>query len=250
MIRVITSRANPRVKTLAAEMESLLVFEGEKLVMDLVARKVGIRILVVNQKMKDRIREQDAEEVWQAGRPVLEKLSRLRSAPDFIAVVRAPRNRIPLDSARSILVLDRIQDPANAGAALRCAAAFGIDAVAFTGDGVRPENPKLIRAAQTAILDVPFRTYPSLEDLLNRSGARRFNVYMTAASGEGESLSPIEIKPPCMVVVGHEGKGLEDRWLSEYPVIRIPQTQRVESLNAGVSACILMYEIQCILGGK
>lgn len=243
MIMEITSRTNPRVKDLASRLEDLFVFEGEKLVMDLVERGEKIQLLLIHERLRERVRNVRAEEVWITGRGVLDKISRLKDSPDLIAVLPTPEHALDLDKSSAVLVLDRLQDPANAGTAFRCAAAFGMDGIILTGDAVRPWNPRFVRAAQTAVLDVPWRIEPGLADLLNRPGIERFNVYMTAADPRGET-GALAIQTPCMVVVGHEGRGIEERFLARYPVLSIPQTERVESLNAGVSACILMYEIQ------
>lgn len=247
MIREIASRANPRVKGLVSRLDGLFVFEGDKLVMDLVARGEDIQLLIVHERLREWVRDVRADEVWVTGRGVLDKVSRLRDAPDMIAVVAAPESRLDLESARAVMVLDRVQDPANAGTVLRCAAAFGINGVVLTGEAVRPWNPRFIRAAQTAVLDVPWRIEPSLDELLNLPEVARFRVYMTAAD-PGGTVTNLTIEAPCLVVVGHEGRGIGERFLNKYPVLSIPQTSRVESINAGVSACIVMYEIQRLRG--
>lgn len=243
MIMEITSRANPRVKDLASRLEDLFVFEGEKLVMDLVTGGEEIQLLLVHERLRERVENVRAEEVWITGRGVLDKISRLKDSPDLIAVTSAPKRSLDLDKADAILVLDRLQDPANAGTAFRCAAAFGMDGIILAGNAVKPWNPRFIRAAQTAVLDVPWRVEAGLDEFLNRPEIERFNIYMTAADPR-EKNGELDIRTPCVVVVGHEGRGIEDRFLERYPVLSIPQTGRVESLNAGVSACILMYEIQ------
>jgi len=243
MISEITSRTNPRVKDLASRVKELFVFEGEKLVMDLVARGEEIELLLVHERLRDRVQDARAADVWVTRRGVLDKISRLKDAPDLIAVLPSPERPLPLETARAVVVLDGLQDPANAGTVFRCAAAFGIDGIILTGDGVKPWNHRFIRAAQTAVLDVPWRLEKSLEGLLALPGIAGFNVYMTAAAPEGEAKC-MEIEHPCLVVVGNEGHGIAKPFLQEYPVLSIPQSGRVESLNAGVSACILMYEMQ------
>ncbi len=244
MILDITSRANPRVKQLAAGLDGMFVFEGEKLVRDLLERRVKMRLLIVHDRLRELADAAMADEVWVTGRGVLDRISRLKDAPDLIAVIEEPRLTFAWQDARAVVALDGLQDPANAGTAFRCAAAFGVDGIVLTGDGVRPWNPRFLRASQTALLDVPFRVYPSLEKLLFSAEAARFNIYMTAAAPGTGPVPPQKLSFPCLVVVGNEGGGIAERWLKAYPVVRIPQSGRVDSLNAGVSACILMYEMQ------
>lgn len=245
MIHEIASRSNPRVKKLAADLDGLYVYEGDRLVRDLLARREPLRLLVAHQRHRQLALEATAEEVWLTDRPVLDRLSRLRDAPDLIAVVPPPQHSLDLEKADTVVVLDRVQDPANAGTAFRCAAAFGLDGMVLTGDTVHPWNPRFIRAAQTSLLDVPFRIDPGLEELFSLRQAKRFNVYLAAAAAAGKGgLLPSQMQTPCLVVVGHEGGGIDRRWFTQHPVVHIPQSGMVDSLNAGVSACILMYELQ------
>ncbi|HDP94379.1 MAG TPA: RNA methyltransferase [Candidatus Aminicenantes bacterium] len=245
MIHEIASRSNPRVRALAAELDGLYVYEGDRLVRDLLARREPLRLLVAHHRHRQLALNAAAENIWLTDRPVLDRLSRLRDAPDLIAVIPPPKPGLNLERAEVVVVLDRVQDPANAGTAFRCAAAFGLDGMVLAGDTVRPWNPRFMRAAQTSLLDVPFQILPGLDELFSLKQASHFNVYLTAAAPPAErGLSPGEMRIPCLVVVGHEGRGIDHRWFFQHPVVHIPQSGLVDSLNAGVSACILMYELQ------
>ncbi len=57
------------------------------------------------------------------------------------------------------------------------------------------------------------------------------------------TLDTEQINFPCLIIIGNEGKGLPEDLFLKYPSIKIPQKSNIESLNAGVSACIIMYEI-------
>jgi tRNA G18 (ribose-2'-O)-methylase SpoU len=53
---------------------------------------------------------------------------------------------------------------------------------------------------------------------------------------------------PCLLLLGGEGQGLEPRLLERFPRIRLDQEERIDSLNVGVSACILMHELRRLHG--
>lgn len=245
MIYKISSRSNERVKSLLKEKESYYFFEGEKLVNDILARNIEISKLIVNYKKEGELEipEHSVKEVWFVSETVMKKISSLKEKPDFIAVKKIKRNRINFGKSRLVFVMDNVQDPANAGSVFRCAAAFGVNSLVFTGPSVKVNNTKFLRAAQTSIFDVNFQSFIDLETLLKKSEIRNFNVYLTSSMKVEKMVEISDIKFPSFVIFGNEGKGLNESLFKRFPTIRIAQTKKIESLNVGVSACIIMHEI-------
>jgi len=223
----------------------LYFFEGEKLVRDVLQRRQSVqKLLVLDECRSDFAQSIDqAEEFWVVNAAVMAKVSGLRSPPVCLAVLEGLERTIDFDRHRIVLVLDAIQDPANLGSAFRCAAAFGIDAVAVSGSGVAPSNPKFVRTAQTALLDVPFQRFDHLMDLITAARRREWHVFLTSSQPLKNTVTVDEVTPPCLLVLGNEGRGLDRKLLSQFPAIRLAQSERLDSLNVGVSACILMYEL-------
>lgn len=216
--------------------------------MDILAKGIQVSTLIVaNQyeELANRYRRL-CDEIWLVNEPVLKKLTTLKNTPDFLAVVDVGRNKINFSKADIVIVLDNVQDPANAGSVFRCASAFGIDYIALTGSSVKPENPKFLRAAQTSVFDVKFQTFPDLNTLLKKSEVRTYNVYLTSSSNTVNTIPIKKVIPPCLIVIGNEGQGVAPELFDKYPAIRLSQTKRIDSLNAGVSACIIMYELRRI----
>lgn len=251
MIRHISSRSNVRIKSLLSERQNDLFFEGEKLVRDLLRRKIPIQTLIVHRshesEMKTRI--QQVEEMWLVTPNVLEKLTLLKEKSDFMALVRYRPDKVNLEKESLILALDSVQDPGNAGTIFRCAAAFGINAVVFCGECVRPSNPKFLRAAQTAIFDVRFEQIPRLSDLIAQALLHNLNIYLTSPRPPKNPLPIKDIQSPALIVLGNEGRGLPPGMLDQFPVVTIEQKKHLESLNVGISACLLMHELVIHGGG-
>jgi TrmH family RNA methyltransferase len=248
MIYRIRSRSNQRVKDLVKKRDEYFFFEGEKLVNDILERGDEIAILIVNEKKENQLNIPVGaviDDTWVVSETVLEKLSSLKEKPDFIAVLEAREKPVDFRESKVIIGLDSIQDPANAGTVFRCAAAFGIDAIALSGAGVSLTNTKFLRAAQDAFFDMNYQRFPDVEALIE--AAKQANpglkVFLTSSHFQGKALAPHQIEFPCLILFGNEGKGLEEGLFKKYPCIRIPQAGKVESLNVGVSACIIMYEI-------
>ncbi|MCP5106651.1 MAG: RNA methyltransferase [bacterium] len=247
-IQHITSRSNPRVKDLIKHKEHYLFFEGEKLVKDILRREITVNLLVMAEEKKEKIplEGKKIKEVWYVNHSVLKKLSSLKEEPGFIAVLQLEEKAVNFHKLKTVIALDGIQDPANAGTVFRCAAAFGIDAVVFSGASVKPGNSKFLRAAQNAFFETPFQHFQTLAALLEKAAEAGLNIYLTSShdSGGTGTISPDRVKLPCLVLFGNEGRGLPAALFKKYPSIRIAQTGKVESLNVGISACIIMHELK------
>lgn len=143
-----------------------------------------------------------------------------------------------------ILVLDRIEKPGNIGAAFRCADAAGVDAVLLTPATADRFNPNAIRSSLGAVFTVP-------SAVVDESQARQWltdNGFKLCAA-RVESSRPLwetDLSGPVAIIVGSEAHGLGDHWQSDQrsPIqsVRIPMSGGVDSLNASVSAAVLLYE--------
>jgi len=247
MIYRIRSRSNRKVKELVKKKDHYFFFEGEKLVKDILKRGIEISILVVNEKKENHLiipGKTIVRETWYVSETILEKISSLKEKPGFITVIKLQEKTIDFREARVIIALDNLQDPANAGTVFRCAAAFGIDAIALTGASVNLTNSKFLRAAQNSLFDLNYQGFPDVEPLIKKAKEANLNIYLTSSHSSKDTLAPHQIKQPCLILFGNEGKGLERKLFDRCPSIRIPQADAVESLNVGVAACIIMYEMR------
>lgn len=245
MIYRITSRTNQKVKDLLKERGAYFIFEGEKLVRDILKRDIEISKLIIDAREEGYldITGKPVQETWYVHETVLKKISLLKEKPNFIAVLKIKKRKINLNRARVVIVLDNVQDPGNAGTVFRCAAAFGVDAIALTGAGVNPANSRFLRAAQTAFFEVDFQEFSDIETLIKRREVKDYNIYITSARASENIVDINEVRFPCMIIFGNEGHGLDKDLFTRFPMLHIPQGEGVESLNVGVSACIIMYEL-------
>ena len=250
MIVEISSRANPRLKELLARKGELIFFEGEKLVADVLARELAVGQLIFTAAMEKRLPKISAAvgEYWRVSRPVMEKISELKTPPEVVVVLAMPVPVLDFKSSQVVFGFDSIQDPANLGAVFRCAAAFGISALALAGSCVHANHPKVVRAAQTALIDTPFGVFSDLEDLIARAQNQNVHIYATGSHAGKNNLAIEQIQFPCLVLFGNEGQGLEKNILRRFPLLRLEQSERMDSLNVAVSACILMHELRRVHG--
>jgi len=247
MIVEIESRSNARVKEFIKERDESHCLEGEKLVREVLARRVRLEKLIVRADWQANLRlgEVNAGEIWVVNAAVLAKLSRLKEPAPLIAVLGtdAAGGRLDWRREKIVIALDAVQDPANAGAIFRCASAFGVNAVALCGNSVATTNPKFLRAAQTAFLDVRWQEFADAAKFLRQAEKHGFHVYLTSSHPGGARATFAEVRFPCAILFGNEGGGLAGELFVRYPALAIPHQQRIESLNVAASACIIMYEI-------
>jgi TrmH family RNA methyltransferase len=142
-----------------------------------------------------------------------------------------------------VLVLDRLQDPGNAGTLIRSAVAFGVTGVLAMEGTVDLTSPKVIRASAGLVFALPLLQKATSESLssLIEAGCRLLGT--TGAVGT-PSYRSVSFREPCALVLGNEGQGLSPAFSQtpNWQLVTIPMAERVESLNVGVSGSIILAE--------
>ena len=141
-----------------------------------------------------------------------------------------------------LLVVVGLQDPGNLGTILRSAEAFGAVGVLLGEGTVSPFNPKVVRGSAGSIFRLPVIRAKLAEVLpqLREKGVR----LVATSSHKGVPLPEANLDGPVAVLVGGEGAGVPRDVLAKVDeIVAIPHAAQVESLNAGVAASIVLYEI-------
>lgn len=136
-----------------------------------------------------------------------------------------------------VAALDGVADPGNTGTVIRSAAAFRADGVVCLPGTAFPWGPKATRASAGHNAAFPVKEASSLASL-----KQAFPRYcFIGASPEGTPLEDLRCPDPLCLVVGSESRGLSSESLAVLDgTVSIPMAKSVESLNAGVSASILL----------
>ena len=140
-----------------------------------------------------------------------------------------------------IVVLESIEKPGNLGAVLRSADAAGADAVIICDPLTDLYNPNLIRSSLGGIFTVPCvaTDSPAAIAWLKAHGIR----ILTAQLQDSDWYYDTDMRAGTAIVIGTESTGLTDSWRAAADAhIRIPMLGRLDSLNASVSAAILLFE--------
>jgi TrmH family RNA methyltransferase len=151
-----------------------------------------------------------------------------------------------LESAAGDLLLvgvAGIQDPGNLGTIIRSAEAFSTRAVLLGEGTVSHFNPKVARASAGSLFREPL-LHVELDQLLPVLKQRGVRVLATS-SHKGIPLPEADFSGACIVIIGNEGAGVPAKITAQADqLLRIPHDPRVESLNAGIAASIVLYEAE------
>ena len=141
-----------------------------------------------------------------------------------------------------LMVLDNLQDPGNLGTIVRTAEGAGVTGIVMSKETVDIYNPKVIRSTMGSIYRMPFYYAEDLLVAIEEMKKRNISTYAAHLDGKN-SYDEEDYKKPCAFFIGNEGNGLRDEIADAADTyIRIPMCGQVESLNAAIAACVLMFE--------
>ncbi|MEN9797060.1 MAG: hypothetical protein RL653_756 [Pseudomonadota bacterium] len=142
-----------------------------------------------------------------------------------------------------VVVLDGIQDPHNLGAIIRSAHALGAHGVVIAQDRAAQVTGAVAKASAGATEHCPVARVVNIRRALEE--LKDAGLWVVAADPGGPlSLPGAKLDGPLAVVVGAEGPGVRKGVLEACDHrVRIPMLGKVASLNASVSAALLLYEI-------
>lgn len=176
---------------------------------------------------------------------VFRKMSDTQTPQGILTVLKRPEYRLnELLKQKNPLfaVLEDLQDPGNLGTIMRTGEGAGITGVIMSDKTVDIFNPKVIRATMGSIYRVPFVYVENVMETLK--DMRKYDIQTYAAHLKGERYyDSFSFREGTAFLIGNEGNGLKKETADAADhYLKIPMEGQVESLNAAVSAALLMYE--------
>jgi len=176
---------------------------------------------------------------------VFKSVSDTQTPQGIMAIVKMPEYDMNdlMDGDRThLLILESIQDPGNLGTMVRTGEGAGITGVIMNKTTVDLFNPKTIRSTMGSIYRVPFFVTEDLAETLKQLHNDKVSLFAAHLKGE-HAYDEEDYTKACGFLVGNEGNGLSDEIADLADTyIKIPMEGQVESLNAAISATLLMYE--------
>jgi TrmH family RNA methyltransferase len=221
------------------DSEGYFIAEGEKIFAEILEfAPASIYFIVCTQESLEKIKQHDAFDIFIASPNDFERISLLKSPQGILVVMKSTLSEAnKLDSTKSILVLDNIQDPGNLGTILRTADWFGINQIYCSLNTVDCLNPRVVQASMGSL----FRLTINFGDLTEFLSKQTLPIY--GALLEGESCYKSKIKKNAILIIGNEGNGISKEIITkiQHP-ITIPRTGNGESLNVAVACGVLLSQ--------
>ena len=245
----ITSRANSllvHMKKLAASAvyrreQGVYLCDSPKLLAEALkwhapVREIAVTVGTALPPIPEGIRAVEVPE------DVMASISPMKSPQGALFTVALPSGEVPATLPGSrYMVLDGVQDPGNVGTILRTLDAFGFDGLLLLEGCADPWSVKTVRSSMGAVFRRPVwcMKAENLPGLLARSG---LPLYGTALREDTEDVRAVSLDR-CAIVIGSEGQGIRDTVLDMcQKTLKIPMTDRCESLNAAIAAAVLLWE--------
>ncbi len=156
---------------------------------------------------------------------------------------------VAIDEPSAVLVLDRVEDARNVGAAARSAVAAGVKAMVVARRRAAPLGAAAFKAAAGAFEDIGIAVVSSIADAVH--DLRRLGLWTVGLDSSGDrSLFGLDLLgDPVAIVLGAEGSGLSRLVRDRVDVLaRIPISSDVESLNVSAAATLALFELARVRG--
>ena len=252
VVERITSAQNPKIKDLLALQEKsrlrrekgLFVVEGRRELEHCLAAGYAVDTVFYCPAIYGDLRMEQGVRIIEVTPELYNKIAYRGGTEGIIAEVRVRTlglEDLQLRAEPLIVVLESVEKPGNLGAVLRSADAAGADAVLVCDPLTDLYNPNLIRASLGGIFSVPCVAVDSASAIawLKARGIR----ILTAQLQDSVWYYDSDMRRGTAIVIGTESTGLTQQWRAAADEhIRIPMLGRLDSLNASVSAAILLFE--------
>lgn len=238
---IITSLNNEKIKYLTKlnqkkyRSDTFLV-EGKHLVEEAYKKNLVKLLIVLEDYKLDNIDNVDTIKV---SYDVMKKISLTDTPPKIMAeVIKKEDKKI----GNKVIILDDITDPGNLGTIIRSAVAFNFDTVILSNNTTDLYNPKVIRATEGMLFNINIIR----DNLLNTIPKLKEEKYFILGTKvtNGKDITKYRNINKIALIMGNETRGMNrdlDNLCDDY--IYIKMNNKCESLNVGVSASILMYEL-------
>ncbi len=275
---IIASRQNRRIVELmklddrrAREAGRHFRFDGVKLLGEALRRGVSLEAVYVRVGTAERVDERMADlygyrladvpcPVFGVADDLFAKISE-ENAPEGVITVAKYLDKCHkmikiynrdgnIPASTPLILLESVRDPLNVGAVIRSAAALGIGGLILSADCADIYHPRTLRAAMGPLFSLPILRVEDMEGSIRALRAEGRTVLAAALDDTALCLgspdlhlAPIGGPAPC-AVIGNEGHGLSPAVIAACDhTVYIPMQADTESLNAGVAAALIMWEL-------
>lgn len=249
MAELITSRSNPLMTHIRKLVSSRsyrrehgeYIGDGVKLLEEAVRWNAPVTTVVYTKgtavpSVPEAVRMVEVPE------DLMRSISPMEAPQGALFIARIPENSLPeCLGGQRYLAMEGVQDPGNVGTILRTADAYEADGVILLDGCADLYNPKTVRSTMGALFRVKAWN-TTLDELCGV--LRRSELPLLGAALREDTVDAREADlRHAVVLIGSEGRGLSEAALNACDkTIKIPMSERCESLNAAIAAATLLWE--------
>ena len=239
---ILTSKNNSLIKETASLKEKkgrknvgMFLVEGWKMVSE--CQKSGYeidRIFVAESYEGERFESEGKTVV--VSDDVFRFLSDEKTPQGILCRVKIPQKQLGKPNGKG-LFLDGVSDPGNVGAIIRTANAAGYDEIYLTSECADPFSPKSVRASMSGLFFTKLY-FGTRTEILSAIA----DIPLVVADMGGANVFTFDAPKKFILAIGNEANGIsQETFAAASHTVKIPMSERQESLNAAVSAGIIMY---------
>ena len=259
-MELIVSKSNDNVKFIRSLNEkkyrikyNAFYLEGVKVTNEILDRNKAIDILFIaysksllistngGQALLDRISSLKNVKVLEFEENIFKYMTDTVNTQGILVVMKIPKYSLENEENKNIILLDKVQDLGNIGTIIRSCNAFGVDTILCTSGTADVYSPKAVRATMGGILNVKIIYLDDIEKL-NLFKKMGYKIATTSLKTQN-SIDSIDYNNKYIFVMGNEANGVSKEIIdiSDF-VVKIPMSEKIESLNVGVATSIILYE--------
>ena len=259
-MELIVSKSNDNVKFIRSLNEkkyrtkyNAFYLEGVKVTNEILDKNEAIDILFIaysksllistngGQALLDRISGLKNVKVLEFEENIFKYMTDTVNTQGILVVMKIPKYSLENEENKNIILLDKVQDLGNIGTIIRSCNAFGVDTILCTSGTADVYSPKAVRATMGGILNVKIIYLDDIEKL-NLFKKMGYKIATTSLKTQN-SIDSIDYNNKYIFVMGNEANGVSKEIIdiSDF-VVKIPMSEKIESLNVGVATSIILYE--------
>ena len=248
---LITSKDNETIKEIKKLKDKKyrrdkFIVEGIKMIEEAIQYNAKIEIIAYREgfdisNISTKVNSKNTRTI-EVCENIFKSLTDVVSSQGILAIISKNKKEQDIDYTQEfIIALDGIQDPGNLGTIIRTADATGLKQIIVSKDTVDTYSPKVIRSTMGAIFRINVIEVEDIVNELKKAKENGFKIITTSLQTD-KSIYDINYKKS-IVVIGNEANGVSKEICDvSNEMVKIPMPGKAESLNASVSAAIMMYE--------
>ncbi len=191
-----------------------------------------------------RLQDRSKAEVFSTSASLFNAVSQWQNPDGLLIIAQKPNvalERLTIRSDRVYLVVEGIEKPGNIGNMFRSADATTCDGLLISNPVVDLWNPNVIRASLGTVFTMPCAVGRS-EQILDQLRSAKLRIISTSPDATTHYLHA-SLGRNCALVIGSEKSGLSDAWISASDeVVKLPSEGYADSLNAAMTATVMLFE--------